>query len=168
MQLIVGDEVVYPQRGVGRITGIESLDLVEGFERYFVIEFPDQGLTVRVPVRMMAELGVRPVMSHAKLASVLETLSAAPHPLPEDYRKRQEGVREKLDTGRATRLAEIVRDLTWREHHAHLTRVDTRLLSEGREHLSAEIASAANLEIDLAKRQIDEALAAALADAPLQ
>lgn len=166
MELSVGDKVVYPRHGVGRITGEEQLDLVEGFERYFVIEILDKGLTVHVPMRKMEELGVRPVMSRAKLARVLESLRGTPHPLSEDYRKRQAGVREKLETGGPLRIAEMVRDLTWHERRAHLTKADTELLARGREFLSAEIASLTGTEVTQAKQMIDAALMGTATSAP--
>jgi CarD family transcriptional regulator len=166
MELSVGDKVVYPRHGVGRITAMESLDLVEGFERYYVIEIPDKSLTVRVPVRKMEELGLRPVMSRAKLAHVLEALRAAPHQLSEDYKKRQAGVRERLETGAPMRIAEVVRDLTWHERRAHLTRADSDLLARGREVLSAEMALVTGTEVAYAKQMIDAALSGVVAGAP--
>jgi CarD family transcriptional regulator len=166
MELSVGDKVVYPRHGVGRITAMESLNLVEGFERYYVIEIPDKSLTVRVPVRKMEELGLRPVMSRAKLAHVLEALRAAPHQLSEDYKKRQAGVRERLETGAPMRIAEVVRDLTWHERRAHLTRADSDLLARGREVLSAEMALVTGTEVAYAKQMIDAALSGVVAGAP--
>jgi CarD family transcriptional regulator len=166
MELSVGDKVVYPRHGVGRITAMESLDLVEGFERYYVIEIPDKSLTVRVPVRKMEELGLRPVMSRAKLVHVLEALRAAPHQLSEDYKKRQAGVRERLETGAPMRIAEVVRDLTWHERRAHLTRADSDLLARGREVLSAEMALVTGTEVAYAKQMIDAALSGVVAGAP--
>jgi CarD family transcriptional regulator len=166
MELSVGDEVVYPRHGVGRITGMERLDLVEGFERYYVIEIPDKGLTVRVPVRKMDELGLRPVMSRSKLARVLEALRAAPRLLSEDYKQRQAGVRERLETGAPLRIAEVVRDLTWHERRAHLTRADSDLLAWGREFLSAEMALVTGTEVTDARQMIDSALSAVAAGEP--
>ncbi len=166
MQLSVGDKVVYPRHGVGRITGLEHLDLVEGFERYCVIEIFDKGLTVRVPVRKMEELGVRPVMSPAKLAQVLDALRDRPHLLSDDYKKRQDWVRERLKTGRPLCIAEIVRDLTWHERRARLTRIDSDLLALGREVLSAEIAWVTDTEVADAKQAIDDALTVSIVNQP--
>lgn len=168
MQLSVGDRVVYPRHGMGRIRRLENLDLVEGFERYYVIDIPDQGLTVRVPVRKVEELGVRPVMSTAMLAQVLDTLCGRPGLLAEDHRKRQEWVRERLETGRPLRIAEIVRDLTWHERRAHLTKADSALLAQGREILSAEIALVTDTPVADAKQTIDDAMKAVMDSEPGQ
>lgn len=156
--------MVFPQRGIGRITGLESLDLVEGFERYYVIEIPNGRLTVRIPVRMASELGIRPVMSRAKLAHVLKELRSSPRFLSEDYRERQDWVRERLATGAPIRIARIVRDLTWHERRTHLTGADTDLLARGREFLSAEIAVVTGTEVVDARQTVNDALMAARAN----
>lgn len=168
MQFTVGDRVVVPKRGFGQIIGLEQLDVVEGFERYYVIEIPDQALIVHIPVRKMDELGVRPVMSSDKLACVLDTLRATPSPLSEDHKQRQAGIREKLETGGPIRIAETLRDLTWRERRERLTQTDNDLLSKGREFLAAEIALVNDTEIADAKRAIDSALMVVAASEPSQ
>jgi CarD family transcriptional regulator len=164
MEFSVGDKVVHPRHGFGQIIGLKRLDLVEGFEHYYVIEIRDQGLTLHVPVRKIDVLGVRPVMSHAKMVRVLATLRGRPSQLSEDYKERQARIREKLDTGAPLRIAEILRDLTWLERRARLTAADSALLSRGRDFLAAEIAVVTDTEIINAKQAIDTALLDATAD----
>jgi CarD family transcriptional regulator len=163
MQLAIGDTVVYPGRGIGEIIDIQRLDLVEGFERYYVVEIRDKRLTVSVPMRKIEELGVRPAMSRAKLVSVLETLGSSPQPLPANYKQRQDQVREELETGRPLRIAAAMRDLTWRQHEAYLTKVDSDLLVQARDALTAEIASITGTQLAAARQQIEDALAAGMA-----
>ena len=158
MQFSVGDKVIHPRHGCGQIVGLERLGLVEGFERYYVIKFPEKGLTVHVPVRKVEALRVRPVMSRAKLARVMDALRDRPHPLSEDFRERELRIRETLESGRPVRIAEAVRDLTWFKQHGRLTRADTDLLARGRELLAAEIALATGTDILDAKRTINIAL----------
>jgi CarD family transcriptional regulator len=166
MKFSIGDKVVHPRHGFGRIVGMKSLDLVEGFERYYVIEIHDQGLTVHVPVRQVDLLGVRPVMSRAKMARVLATLRGRPGQLSEDYKERQARIREKLETGGPLRIAEILRDLTWLERSTRLTAADSALLARGRDFLAAEIAVVTDTEVANAKQAIDSALLDATANEP--
>jgi CarD family transcriptional regulator len=159
MSYAIGDKVVYPHRGAGTVTGVEHAELVGGFDRYYVIDIPASRLTVRVPVNKVDDLGVRPVASQRRLVHVLDLLGEAPAELPDDYKQRQLAVREKMDTGRAAPLAEVVRDLLWREEQAHLTRVDRRLLDEARELLAAEVALITDQDMPEAHEAIDTALA---------
>ncbi|MDX1521772.1 MAG: CarD family transcriptional regulator, partial [Anaerolineae bacterium] len=78
MEFAVGDQVVHPKHGAGEIVGVEQLELVEGFENYYVIEMEEKRLTVRVPFRKMEALNIRPVMSPSRLQKVLNTLHDAP------------------------------------------------------------------------------------------
>ena len=91
---------------------------------------------------------------------ILDTLRDMPRQLSEDYKKRQDWVRERLEIGGPIRIARIVRDLTWHERRARLTKVDTDLLARGRDSLTAEIASLTDTKIAEARQLIDDALTA--------
>jgi CarD family transcriptional regulator len=165
MQYAVGDTVVHPT-GAGTIIDTRHLKLVDGLEHYFVIEIPTRDSTVFVPMRKMDEVGIRPVMSRDRLARVFDTLRGEAQPLPHDYKKRQAEVAEKLASGRPLQIAEVIRDLSWREQVAHLTGKDTRLLDQGRQFLAGEVALLTGAELDDVGEMIDEALAKAIPGEP--
>ena len=159
MDFSVGDKVLYASRGAGTIIGVEHQELVDGFENYYVIELRSQRLTLRIPVRMMGELGVRRVMRRDELPIVWEMLSATPQSLPDDFKERQEQIKQKLRTGRPLDIVEAVRDLSWRELQAYLTKADSRLLAQSRELLVDEVALVLDKESVEAEQMLDEALA---------
>jgi CarD family transcriptional regulator len=163
MQFHVGDKIVHPHHGPGRIKALERKEFMDKPKRYFVIEIPTQGLTVYVPREKMEQVGVRLVMRRAKFVRVLATLRSRPRGLPEDYRERQEQIWEKLKTGRAIDIAQMVRDLTWHKNHDHLTKKDADYLRRGRELLAAEMALASDSEVADIDARIDAALATSLA-----
>jgi CarD family transcriptional regulator len=160
----VGDKVMHPQYGPGKITGVEHRELVEGFEHYYVIELLVDGSTLFVPMRNIEELGVRPVMSQARLARVFETLRGMPRRLSKDFKVRQARVRKKLATARPIKLAEVVRDLTGRNRRSYLTKVDRALLDRGRELLASEVAAVSGIEVIYAHQEMDAALKATMSD----
>jgi CarD family transcriptional regulator len=162
MQFSIGDRVIHPKHGTGQITGVEHQELVEGFEHYYVIEMFDERTVVHVPMRKMDELGVRPLMPRTRLARVLNTLRGIPHRLSDDFKERQGRIREKLKTARPIPLAEVVRDLTYRDQVRHLSRTESELLTRGRELLAGEMALVAEAEVTDAERMIDAALAVAM------
>lgn len=164
MQFSVGDKVVHPHHGPGRITGVERKDLLGGEKRYYVIEIPTKELTVYVPLRKIDQAGVRPAMSQAKLSDVLDKLRTKPRHLPEDYKERQEQVWEMLKTGLVMPIAEVVRDLVWQKKRDHLTKRDADLLAQGQERLAAEMALISGTEVSDMEKTIEDVLADALAD----
>jgi CarD family transcriptional regulator len=163
MQFAVGDKVVHPRYGPGRITGFASRELSDGATRYYVIEIPDQGLTVHVPVLKAGEAGMRLAMSESRLAGVLSMLRGRPHLLPEGFHERQEQMWAKLKTGEVTQLATVVRDLTWHQKRSHLTRKDSDYLRQGLERLAAEMALASGDTVRNAIKLIHATLTAATA-----
>lgn len=164
VELAIGDTVMYPKHGVGEITGIENVDLVDGYADYYVIEIPTKRMTVRIPIEKLDDLGVRPTMREAKLARVLETLSKEPTDLPKNNKKRQDGLRDKLGSGFPVKVAEAVRDLSWRKETAHLTKVDTDLLTWGKELLVGEIASVTDTDVLEAQQVVETVLDDALVE----
>jgi CarD family transcriptional regulator len=143
---------------------VEHRELVEGFEHYYVIELLIAGSTLFVPMRNMEELGVRPVMSQARLARVFETLRGMPRRLSKDFKVRQPRIRKKLATARPIKLAEVVRDLTGRNRRSYLTKVDRVLLDRGRELLAAEVAVVSGTKVIYAHQEMDAALKATTLD----
>jgi CarD family transcriptional regulator len=163
MQFSVGDKVVHPHHGPGWIAGIELRELLDGTKSYYVIEIPGQGLTVHMPVRKADEVGMRLAMSQSRLPRVLSMLRSRPHLLPEDYRERQEQIWAQLKSGRVMQLARVIRDLTWHRERAHLTKVDSDYLRQGRELLAAEMALVSGDPVSDASKLIEATMTATMA-----
>lgn len=158
MQFSIGDKIVHPHRGPGRIVDVEQREFLEDAKRYYVVEIPVYRMTVHVPVGKAADLGIRLAMSRAKIARVFDTLRSQPDRLSKDYKERQKNIWEKMKAGRPIATAEAVRDLTWRSRHAHLTKKDSELLQRGQDFLAAEMALVLDTEVPEANRNIASAL----------
>lgn len=162
MEFSVGDKVVHPYHGPGRITGVERREFLDGKKLYYQIEIPAEELSVHLPRKAMKEIGVRPAISRARLPRVLARLTSRPRRLPQDFKQRQEQVWEKLKTGRVMQVAEVVRDLTWHEKREYLTKRDSELLLQGTQRLAAEMALVSGCEVSDMEKTIQETLAAAM------
>ena len=159
MQFFIGDKVVHPRFGPGLVTALTDREASGGPTHYYVIEVPDQRLTVQVPVLTADGAGMRHAMSRSSAARVLSILRGKPHVLPLNFRERQEQMASKLRTGRVTQLVRVVRDLTWHGKHARLTNVDGVYLKQGIDQLAAEIALVSGQTIPDTNKQIGAALA---------
>ena len=163
MRYSVGDRVVHPHHGPGRVASIERKELLDGAKRYYVIDIPDRALIVQVPVQRVDALGLRPAMSPSSLPKVLRTLRSKPRRLPDDFKERQEQVGEKLSTGKVMQVAKVVRDLSWHRDRAHLTRRDMDLLKQGQGMLAAEMALVSGDDVSDTSELIAATITAAVA-----
>jgi CarD family transcriptional regulator len=162
MDYTVGQTIMHPTHGPGEIIGIEHQEFVEGFKRYYVISFADKQLTVRVPFRRIEDIGLREVMSNARLNQVMATLRALPNQLPKDFKLRRKKLETLIFSGVPIQVAEAVRELTWRRVDKSLNIEDKRLLEHGRELLIQEMALVTDNDPLQIQNQIDEALATAV------
>jgi CarD family transcriptional regulator len=154
----IGDKVVHPIHGAGLVKGIKKQDLLEQYHRYYVIDLAVDDRTLMIPVSKAEEIGLRSISQEAALAQVWHTLGVAARTLPDDYRKRQERIQEKLKTGDAIEVAEVIRDLSALKCERHLTSFDTKLLERAQQFLAGEVALVEEVQVGKAERMISETL----------
>ena len=164
MKLAVGDVVVYPAHGAGRVVAREKRVVLGAEQEVVVLDLAD-GLSVTLPMQLACEL-LRPLVSEAGLSRVQETLREDGALSGDVWLKRLKQAQAKLTGGDPLQLAEIVRDGVRRERRLTANGTNSKLsLSEkglcvkARQHLSGEIGLARGLERAQVDAWIDEQLA---------
>jgi RNA polymerase-interacting CarD/CdnL/TRCF family regulator len=110
MQFKVGDKVIHPRHGLGKVTKLAIKQFVKGKKRpFYEISFP--GSTLWVPLNVSTS-GIRKLTVKHEITSCRELLQAPPAPLNDDPRMRQTELVEHLKEGTLTAHCEVVRDLT--------------------------------------------------------
>jgi CarD family transcriptional regulator len=158
LQLPIGQKVVHPIHGIGKITDVTKLNILDGFSHYYVIDFLTKNLTSHIPVKNTEGIGLRIAMSTDMVDQVLDILRAVPEGLPEHFKLRKKLISDLTQSGRPTKIALAVRELTWRKTSGRLSASDIRILSLGRDMLSEEIALVMDCSTLQVKQDIDLAL----------
>ena len=118
MSFKVGDRVIHPRHGLGRVNNLAVKQFVEGEKRpFYEISFP--GSTLWVPLSC-ASSGIRKLTVKSEIASCRRVLKAPVEPLEDDYRLRQTQLNDHLKEGTLTARCEVVRDLTAYSWHKPL------------------------------------------------
>lgn len=156
--LKVGDVVVYGFHGVCRVSACTS----DGVQPTVVLDF-QSGLRVTLPVER-AQASVRAVATASVLAEVAETLAAEGAPAEAQWSKRLRALQDKLVSGHATGLAEVVRDGARRERPASRSGTvpspaEQELYQRARRLLVEEVSAARGIELLAAEAWIDSQLA---------
>ena len=154
----IGDKVVHPTHGAGLVKGIKEQDLLEQFHRYYVIDLAVDDRTLMIPVSNAEEIGLRSISQKPVLSQVWHTLDATAETLSDDYKKRQKRIQEKLKTGNAIKVAEVIRDLSALKREDHLTSFDTKLLERAQQFLASEVALVEGVQVGKAEQMISETL----------
>ena len=162
----VGDKVVHPTRGAGIIAAIEQKEMLDDFNRYYVIDLAAEDMRLMVPVRMAEGIGLRKIAPVRDADTILRVLCSAAVPLPDDFKARQAHLQERLKEGDAESLAMVVRDMAARSFIKTYSPTESRLYEQARTMLSGELALARDTDVEAALNLIDETVAPAEDESP--
>jgi CarD family transcriptional regulator len=105
------DFVIYPAHGVGQILAIEEQTVAGASTEFFVIFFTKSKLTVRVPVRKAANIGMRKPSDISSVQGVKKILSETPRKGRGNWSRLAQEYESKINSGDIFAVAEVARDL---------------------------------------------------------
>jgi CarD family transcriptional regulator len=152
----VGDKIVHPSHGAGVIAAIEQKDLLDEYNRYYVIELAAQDMRLMVPVRTAPEIGLRKVATKKQSREILAILGSEADALPDDFKQRQALLAERMREGDLESLAVVVRDMAARSREKTYSPTEARLYDQARTMLGGELALVQGTEVEDALGRIDE------------
>jgi RNA polymerase-interacting CarD/CdnL/TRCF family regulator len=161
IDLAVGQVVVYAGHGPGRVVAREAA--TPKAQEVVVLELAAT-LTVTLPIALAHEQ-LRALVSETELVSVQTTLRAGPRASESVWIKRQKATREKLASGQAIALAEIISDGAHRQRGrtARLSVSERELYLKARRLLAEEIGHARGVDT----AEAEDWIAAQLDHAPV-
>ena len=154
-----GDTVVYPHHGAGRILGVVEQDFQGVSRSYYSIQILHNDMSVMVPVDGVEKAGIRPVISEPEVEEVLCVLRDDPTGMPTDWNRRVKHNRDKIKTGDAFEIADVVRNLALRDHEKGLSTGEKQMYSKVKHILASELMYAKHMAEDDAVRFLDGVLA---------
>src|SRR5437763_828047 len=107
----VGDYVVYPKHGVGRVVELQSTEIAGTRLDLYVLHFEKEKMTLRVPVNKADSVGMRKLSSDKTMKDALETLKGKPKVKRTMWSRRAQEYEAKINSGDLTSIAEVTRDL---------------------------------------------------------
>jgi CarD family transcriptional regulator len=133
--------VVYPAHGVGQIIGIEEQE-VAGFKlELFVINFPKDKLTLRVPTSKVSGVGMRKISDPDTASRSLEILTGRARVKRTMWSRRAQEYETKINSGDINAIAEVVRDLYRSEAQPEQSYSERQLYEAALDRMVREIAA---------------------------
>ncbi len=155
MKFTTGDTVVHPIRGAGVVERIVERTWHGSTELYYRIKLLGQsGTMLMIPTSVAEKLGMRCAISRSKMEQLWSVLLAAPVNLPDEHKELQQFLQDKLGTGDIFQVAEVVRDMAWRQWKTRLGATAKQLYEEGIRLLVGEIAATQGIEFVDAETQV--------------
>ncbi len=162
----VGDKVVCPHHGAGKITRIEPKEVLGRQRDYLTIQILHNSMTVMVPVENADRAGLRRVVAADVVDEVLEVLRGEPTAMPKGWSHRYRHNRDKLKTGDIFEVAEVVRNLAIRNAAKDLPVGEKQVFTQAKRILSSEFMYSRDLGEVEAVAFLDDVLGSIRADRP--
>lgn len=140
----IGDKVVYPMHGAGIIEAIEEKEVLGETRRYYVMSMPIGDMKVMIPMNAVEEVGLRQVIKAEETADVIEVLKGQKSKMSSNWNRRYRANMEKIKSGDIYSVAEVVRNLTIRDHEKGLSAGERKLLDIARQILISELVLVTN------------------------
>ena len=161
----IGDKVVYPHHGAGKIIGIEQRDVLGRQRDYLTILILHNHMTVMLPVENAERAGLRKVVEAGAIDEVLDVLRSDRTSMPKNWSHRYKHNQEKLRTGDIFEVAEVVRNLTLSGADKELPTGEKQLFTKAKRILASELMLARDLSEDQAAAFLDGVLDDIIIDA---
>ena len=155
----VGDKVVYPHHGAGTVVKKEKREILGQTREYLTIQILHNDMTVNVPVENAEQVGLRTVIDEDLVNTVVKALTAGESEMPKNWNRRFKHNRDKMKTGDILELAEVVRNLSLRDHEKGLSTGEKQMIVKAKKILASELMYAKNMDEDEAVEWLEGVLA---------
>jgi CarD family transcriptional regulator len=154
----VGDKVVYPHHGAGTVVKKEKREVLGEKREYLTIKILHNDMTVNVPSANAEAVGLRQVIDEEMVKKVTKALTGGGTAMPKNWNRRFKHNRDKMKTGDIFELAEVVRNLSLRDHEKGLSTGEKQMFVKAKKILASELMYAKGLDEEAAAEWLDDVL----------
>ena len=137
----VGDYVVYPKHGVGRVIELQKQEIAGMQLELYVLRFEKERMTLRVPTNKAESVGMRKLSSDKTLREALETLKGKPRVKRTMWSRRAQEYESKINSGDLVSIAEVVRDLFRADDQPEQSYSERQIFEAAASRLARELAA---------------------------
>lgn len=134
----VGDKVVYPMHGAGTIDSIDKKNILDEEVEYINISMPG-GVKVMVPSNQASKQGLRNIISQNDVEKVFCILETDETQMSDNWNKRYRDNMEKMKSGDIYEVADVVRNLSFKQKEKGLSTGEKKMLNNAKQILVSEL-----------------------------
>jgi len=154
----VGDYVVYPKHGVGKVIELQSTEIAGAKLDLYVLRFEKEKMTLRVPVNKADSVGMRKLSSDKAMKDAMETLKGKPKVKRTMWSRRAQEYEAKINSGDLILIAEVTRDLFRADDQPEQSYSERQIFEAASSRLARELAAMEKTDEKTALKKILEVL----------
>ena len=134
----VGDKIVYPMHGAGVIDSIEEKDILGEKQFYYILKMPGE-VKVMIPTAKAETVGVRNIIDKSSADKVIGILEKDETEMDKNWNKRYRDNMDKMKSGDIYEVADVVRNLSFKQKEKGLSTGEKKMLSNAKQILVSEL-----------------------------
>lgn len=150
----IGDKIVYPMHGAGTIDSIEEKDILGEKQSYYILKMPGE-VKVMVPTAKAEQVGVRYIIDKGTADKVFEVLEHDETEMNKNWNKRYRDNMDKLKSGDVYEIADVVRNLSFKQKEKGLSTGEKKMLTNAKQILVSELVLAEHSSKDEMEEIVD-------------
>lgn len=153
----VGDYIVYPMHGAGTVDAIEEKNILGQKQSYYIIKMPGE-VKVMIPTAKAEEVGVRSIIDKNSAERVFKILEEDETEMSQNWNKRYRDNMDKMKSGDIYEVADVVRNLTFKQKEKGLSTGEKKMLLNARQILISELALVQSSTQDEVENLVDNTM----------
>ena len=155
----IGEQVVYPAHGVGRITAIEEQEIAGVTLELYIVDFEKEKLRLKVPTNRAEQKGMRHLADRALVEQAMKVIRGRARIKRVMWSRRAQEYDAKINSGDMIAVAEVVRDLYRSDRQPEQSYSERQLFEQALARFARELAAVRKIDDDQCVRELEEFLA---------
>ncbi len=154
----VGENIVYPAHGVGKIVDVEKQEIAGAELELYVIDFEKEKMRLRVPIGKCESVGMRKLSDKPLVEQGLKVLKGRARIKRTMWSRRAQEYEAKINSGDLIAVAEVVRDLYRSDRQPEQSYSERQLYEAALDRMAREVAAVRKVDEATAISEIEQVL----------
>jgi CarD family transcriptional regulator len=155
----VGELVVYPAHGVGRITNIEEQEIAGVKLELYIVDFEKEKLRLKVPTNRAEQKGMRHLADRTLIEQAMKVIRGRARIKRTMWSRRAQEYDAKINSGDVIAVAEVIRDLYRSDRQPEQSYSERQLFEQALARFARELAAVRKVDEDQCIRELEDFLA---------
>jgi CarD family transcriptional regulator len=155
----VGELVVYPAHGVGRVTNIEVQEIAGTKLELYIVDFEKEKLRLKVPTNRAEQKGMRHLADRTMIEQAMKVIRGRARIKRVMWSRRAQEYDAKINSGDMIAVAEVVRDLYRSERQPEQSYSERQLFEQALARFARELAAVRKIDDDQCIKEVEDFLA---------
>jgi CarD family transcriptional regulator len=155
----VGELVVYPAHGVGKISNIEEQEIAGIKLELYIVDFEKEKLRLKVPTNRAEQKGMRHLADRSMIEQAMKVIRGRARIKRTMWSRRAQEYDAKINSGDMIAVSEVIRDLYRSDRQPEQSYSERQLFEQALARFARELAAVRKVDEDQCIKELEDFLA---------